>query len=185
MIELIRTEHMDLVSLPAEFYEAMLAGERRQAERVLGVRVAAGWEEGRERFMRGRLHQIWRDRRSQEWIGRAMVLREPAPVMVGDAGFHGPPDGTGMVEVGYGMLPGYRGRGLGTEVARSLLEWAHTEKGIRNFRACVSPGNLPSLRIVAKLGFVKTGVHWDPEDGEEIVHQLDAENGLPWIPKRN
>lgn len=183
MIPPIHSERLDLVSLPAEFYEAMLVGDRPKAERVLGVRVSPGWETGRERFMRGRLQQIWRDRSSQEWIGRAMVLREPDPLMIGDAGFHGPPDPGGTVEVGYGMLPEYWGRGFGTEAARALIHWAHAARGIRRFRASVSPANLPSLRIVAKLGFVRTGVQWDEEDGEETVHELNAENGLPWIPR--
>jgi RimJ/RimL family protein N-acetyltransferase len=41
-------------------------------------------------------------------------------VVVGGIGFHGPPDG-GMVEVGYGVVPGVRGRGVATAALRMLL----------------------------------------------------------------
>ena len=176
----LRTSRLDLVSLEAEFYESMLAGRRVRAEGLLGVPIAPGWEAGREGFMALRLQQIRRDPTCQEWIGRALILRGPEPLMIGHCGFHGPPSAAGVVEIGYGMLPPYWGRGLGTECARRLIEWAHEERGVRRFRASVSPGNLASLRIVAKLGLIRTGVQWDPQDGEEIVHELDADNGLPW-----
>ena len=97
--------------------------------------------------------------------------------MVGHAGFHGPPGVNGpeqpeAVELGYTVFPEFRGRGLATEAARALMDWAREAHGVSHFIASVAPGNKPSLAIVGKLGFVQTGEQWDEEDGLELVFEL-------------
>jgi [ribosomal protein S5]-alanine N-acetyltransferase len=52
------------------------------------------------------------------------------------------------------------------------MDLAEELAGIRHFVLSVSPQNDPSLAIVRKLGFVKTGEHMDEEDGLEHVFEL-------------
>ena len=78
-------------------------------------------------------------------------------VIVGDCGWFGPPDEDGEVEIGYGLAPSARGRGLGTEAVRLLVDWVRSEGGARSVRAEVLPGNEPSLRLLARLGFEDIG----------------------------
>ena len=73
-------------------------------------------------------------------------------VVVGDCGWFGPPDELGEVEIGYGLAPSARGRGLGLQAVSLLLEWVEAQ-GARRVRAEVQPGNEPSLRLLARLGF--------------------------------
>lgn len=98
------------------------------------------------------------------------MLRVPARIMVGYTNFHGPPGVNdlgrpGAAEVGYTVFAPYRGRGIATEVARGLLDWAAREHGVHEFISGVAPDNGPSLRVNEKLGFVPTG---DIVDGERI-----------------
>ena len=70
--------------------------------------------------------------------------------MVGHAGFHGPPgvngpEKSGAVELGYTIFPDFRGRGLATEAARALMDWAEETHGIVHFIASIAPTNEPSL----------------------------------------
>ena len=51
-------------------------------------------------------------------------------VVVGGIGFHGPPSGD-VVEVGYGVVPAARGRGVATEALRLLLDVAAGLEGVR------------------------------------------------------
>ncbi len=173
----IRSRRLDLVSMPPSFMAAVLDGRRGDAADMLGAPLPGGWpEEGGEGFLHRRLDQMRRDPESQAWLVRALVLRSES-LMVGHAGFHGPPGANGpekadAVEFGYTVFPAFRGRGYATEAASALMTWAE-EQGIRHFVASVAPVNEPSLAIVHKLGFVQTGEQWDEVDGLELVFELE------------
>jgi ribosomal-protein-alanine N-acetyltransferase len=77
-------------------------------------------------------------------------------VVVGDCGWFGPPDEDGEVEIGYGLAPSARGRGVATEAVRLLLDWVRTQ-GARTVRAEVLPGNEPSWQLLLRLGFEQVG----------------------------
>jgi RimJ/RimL family protein N-acetyltransferase len=174
----IRSHRLDLVSMSPSFMEAVLDGRRADAAELLGAPLPDGWpDQGGEGFLRRRLDQMRADAKSQAWLVRALVLRSEG-VMVGHAGFHGPPGTNGpakadAVEFGYTVFPAYRRRGYATEAAQGLMTWAGGQ-GIRHFVASVAPDNAPSLAIVRKLGFVQTGEQWDEEDGLELVFELDS-----------
>ncbi len=172
----IRSRRLELVSLSPQVLEALVNGRRGEAEAELSVSLPEDWlDDEVEPFLRLRLGQMQRDPESQRWLVRGVVRRRDHR-MIGHAGFHGPPGSWGIapdkVELGYTVLPPYRGRGYATEAADALMSWAATQ-GIRHFVASVSPENEPSLAIVRRLGFVQTGEQWDEEDGLELVFELD------------
>jgi RimJ/RimL family protein N-acetyltransferase len=61
----------------------------------------------------------------------------------------------GGVEIGYGLAPSARGRGLGTEAVGVLVAWAEQQPGVRRVAARVQVGNEPSRRLLRRLGFVE------------------------------
>jgi RimJ/RimL family protein N-acetyltransferase len=71
-------------------------------------------------------------------------------VVVGDCGWFGPDE---QVEIGYGLAPSARGRGIGLEAVRQLVDWVASQ-GAGSVRGEVLPGNEPSLRLLTRLGFV-------------------------------
>ena len=174
----IVTQRLELVLLTPDVLDALVAGRREEAGALAGIRVPDGWPDERvARFLRLRADQTRKDQAWGQWLVRAIALREPGRPLIGHAGFHGPPgiNGPGAadaVEVGYTVLPEFRGNGYATEAARALLEWARAEHGILRFIASVAPDNVPSLALVRRLGFVQTGRQWDDEDGEELVFEL-------------
>jgi [ribosomal protein S5]-alanine N-acetyltransferase len=173
----ISAARLDLVSLSPDAVEAFLEGRLGEAATLVGGSVPPGWPDDEdERFLRVRLAQMQEKPETQRWLVRALVLREEA-AMAGHAGFHGPPGAHGLasdaVELGYTVFPPYRGRGLATETARALMDWAGAQ-GVRSFVGSVAPGNDASLAILRKLGFVHTGEQWDEEDGLELVFELEC-----------
>lgn len=52
-----------------------------------------------------------------------------------------------------------------------MLDWARGQ-GVHRFRAAIAPDNVPSLAIVARLGFRRVGVQGDELDGIEAVFEL-------------
>jgi [ribosomal protein S5]-alanine N-acetyltransferase len=165
------------VSMTPVFMEALLAGRVDDAADHLRLTLPdAPLGSPAERFLTYRLEQMRRDPLLQRWLARAVALRDAGRLMVGNAGFHGEPgvnsaDAADAVEIGYGILPPHRGQGYATEAVEGLLGWARTQ-GIHHFVASVAPDNAPSLAIILKLGFVRTGEHIDPEDGLEHVFEL-------------
>jgi len=163
--------------MPPAVFEALLEGDGAAAAELLGARVPADLIAEEADFFRLRLGQMQRDPTLQEWLVRAIVLRDSREA-VGHAGFHGRPGKNGRqdpeaVELGYTIYEPYRGRGLATETASALIGWALSEHGIRRFIVSIAPDNEPSLAIARKLGFVQTGELWDDEDGHELVFELE------------
>jgi RimJ/RimL family protein N-acetyltransferase len=100
---------------------------------------------------------------------------------VGRAGFHGPPDADGMVEVGYSIDPQYRRQGYARAALRALLARAEADPGVRTFRATISPGNVASRDLVLAHGLTEVGEQEDDEDGLEIIYELPVD-GRPTPP---
>ena len=115
---------------------------------------------------------------SPDWIARARATPAGDPWAlgytaveratggtVGGGAFKGPPDGSGMVEVAYGIDPPHRGRGFATEVAGALTGFAFASGRVRVVRAHTKPDNAASARVLEKCGFHSVGEVVDPEDG--------------------
>lgn len=83
------------------------------------------------------------------------VRTRPDGLLVGGAGFHGPPV-DGALEVGYGLAASWRGRGLAREAVAGLLDLARSE-GVDRVIAHVDRQNLASMRLLTALGFEAQG----------------------------
>ncbi len=58
-------------------------------------------------------------------------------------------------EVGYILNENFWNKGLTTEALEKLMEKAIKTWGLHRIEALIHPGNIPSLRVVEKLGFYK------------------------------
>ncbi len=177
----IRSERLELVSISADFIEALLDSRRDDAAAELGIAPPGEWPGRHEGFLRLRLRQMREDPAVQPWLARALTLHgDDRRPFVGFAGFHGPPGVNALrradaVELGYEVQPDFRRRGYATETVEALMRWAREENDIRAFVASIAPKNVPSVAIVRKLGFAHVGEHWDEEDGleHEFLLELD------------
>jgi RimJ/RimL family protein N-acetyltransferase len=129
---------------------------------------------------------LWRMRSQQiadspsdaPWVTRfVLVPGEAAPV--GLAGFHGPPDEAGMVEIGYRIDPTQRRRGYARQSLETLLVVACAHPDVHIVRATISPDNHASLSLVKGYGFTEVGEQWDDEDGLEIIFEVPADTRPP------
>lgn len=97
--------------------------------------------------------------------GPRLVVRSFDDLVVGTAGFFGPPDagadGILEAELGFGLVPDAHGHGAGREAVRGLIAAAET-CAVR-VRARVAPENSRSLRLLAVCGF--TELRGSDEDG--------------------
>jgi RimJ/RimL family protein N-acetyltransferase len=116
--------------------------------------------------------QVAADPASAAWV-TGVVWDPDRRLAVGRAGFHGPPDARGMVEVGYAVVPEHRRRGYARAALAALLDRARRETAVRVVRLSIAPDNVASQRVALPFGFREVGEQVDPEDGLEVVHELD------------
>jgi ribosomal-protein-alanine N-acetyltransferase len=85
--------------------------------------------------------------------------------VIGNASFTGPPDHDGAVEIAYGVVPEYQGRGYATEAAQALVAYAQTDGRVRIIRAHTLAERNASTRVLEKCGFRLVAELTHPTDG--------------------
>lgn len=85
-------------------------------------------------------------------FGMYEIVEIATTAVVGGIGFHRPPDRSGAVEIGYGIVPSRWDQGLGTEAVEEAVELAQRH-GARSVTARTLPANVASRRVLEKAGF--------------------------------
>ena len=98
--------------------------------------------------------------------------------IVGSSGFHDFPDANGMIEIGYGIVPQKQNQGFGKELLLGSWNWIANFPGVKTLRYTVAPDNAPSIHVINSLGFDFKGEQIDPEDGVELIYELEIEKYL-------
>lgn len=99
------------------------------------------------------------------WKDGFGVLHVPDNILIGFCSFTGPPTADEMVEIAYGIAPGYQGRGHATEAARAIVDYALASGRVRTIQAHTLPEHNASTRVLLKCGFTLSGEIIHPTDG--------------------
>ena len=162
----IETARLRLIPYAPRHLLALIEGHP-QFEEQFGLPAAEGM---REFMYSGDISAAWLAQlrtatEANVWVhGFAVVHRESNSV-IGTEGFKGPPDAEGVVEIGYGIVPAFQGRGFATEATAALVRFACEGDQVRLIRAHTLPVANASTRVLAKCGFTRIGEVVDPEDG--------------------
>ena len=164
--------HVQLVPLSAAVFAALADGDLAAAERISPVPLSP--------FFAGPdWTSVWRRRARQladspgdaGWVTQ-VIWDVDRQLAVRRAGFHGPPDDAGMVEIGYAVDPAFRRRGYARRPAHPA--GAGPARTGRVTRLSIGPGNTASRQLAGWYGFVQVDVQLDDEDGLELVYQRSA-----------
>jgi RimJ/RimL family protein N-acetyltransferase len=99
------------------------------------------------------------DPEGQGWYGWAILANEgerAPPRLIGIAALVGRPDDDGDVELAFGLLPEFRGRGFGGETVRALAAWGFAN-GAKRVIAHLDAEDTSAAHTLAKNGFADTG----------------------------
>lgn len=159
----IETSRLLLVPATEEDLLLLTEGEA-EFEKVKNLSVAPGYLE----FPEALPFTLEKARTSPEperrwWAAHLFIHREDRALM-GLGGYKGPPQ-DGVVEIGYGTSPAYRGQGFATEAAQALRDWAFTQPQVTGVCAHTLAQPNASTRVLEKAGFTRTAEIEDPDDG--------------------
>lgn len=163
---------LDVRALTADSIRALYAGRDDWAA---GQPELAGvvWPDSDRRVLRHRVEALDADPAAAPYLLH-VAIRDGE--FVGRIGCHEGPRPDGSVEIGYAVAADQRGKGLGGQLVDGFLSWLAT-RGVTSVVASVRPDNGPSLRLLARRGFVETGERWDDEDGRELLLTRPPEAG--------
>ena len=99
------------------------------------------------------------------WKYGFAVVQLASGSVIGNAGFTGLPNSDGTVEIAYGIVPDYEGRGYATEAAAALVAYARADGRVRAICAHTLPARNASTRVLEKCGFRLAGELNHPTDG--------------------
>jgi RimJ/RimL family protein N-acetyltransferase len=163
---------VEVLALTRPVFEALAAGDPVAADAAAPVPLPPSFADpGWASVWQVRAAQVAADPGLATWV-TGVVWDPDRRLAVGRAGFHGPPDGRGMVEIGYAVLPEHRRRGYARAALAALLDRARREPAVRVVRLSIAPDNAASLATARPFGFVRVGEQVDEVDGLEVVYEL-------------
>ena len=108
----------------------------------------------RERMKQWLLRNL--DHQARYGYGLFSVILKANGELVGDCGLeHTEVEGSPEVEIGYDFLSAYWGRGLATEAASAVRDYAFDQLGLPRVISLIRSDNLASIRVAQKTGMVK------------------------------
>lgn len=167
----LEAEDTYLVQLPAEVIHALSRGDLEGTQRfsdtaltpyLVSLECLGVWRLDSE--------QVAAASGGTGWVAR-LIVDFGAERTVGWAGFRGPPDSSGTVEIGYAVDPVHRRKGYARAALVILLEKAETLPEVRTLRASLSVDDPLCRRLVTQYGFVDVGEHEDDQRGPVTVFE--------------
>lgn len=71
----------------------------------------------------------------------------------------------GVIDIGYGVAPSRQNRGIAGRAIGEIVRWARGDSRVHAITAETSTTNIASQRVLARNGFLQTGIREDEEDG--------------------
>ena len=154
---MIETERLELIPFAREHYDAILKDDNVSLGKLLDVETPESWTvyaDAREAVpVLIRFFESLGDDLS--W-GSYFIILQKEHKLIGTCGFKGNPDFDNYVEIGYEVHPQFQSRGIGTEAAKALIDFAFT-KNIDGIKAHTLRDKNNSVRILQTLGFTFQG----------------------------
>ena len=156
----IETPRLMLMCCDQQMLEALFESESALAT-LLDIRIPGVWTEFGERAFRWTYNKIKHENADMRWWTYLPILKQER-ILAGSCGFKGEPR-NGVVEIGYEVARDYRGRGLGTEIASALIEFAWQHEPVTAVQAHTLGMENESCRVLRKCGMKKILEIDDPE----------------------
>jgi RimJ/RimL family protein N-acetyltransferase len=113
---------------------------------------------------------------ARRWIdaGIQFAIEDTGADLVGIVGFEDVNEQTARAMIGYWIVSGATGRGIGRRAVGLALDWARAQGRLRVVWAVVADANLASRRVLEVNGFRLVGTQGVDERGDtELLYERD------------
>ncbi|SOC15489.1 ribosomal-protein-alanine N-acetyltransferase [Ureibacillus xyleni] len=86
-----------------------------------------------------------------------ITLKEQG-VVIGSCGFHNYVSQHFRTEIGFELSKEQWGKGIATEAVAAIINYGFEQMNFQRIEALIEPPNLPSQKLVEKLGFIREGL---------------------------
>jgi len=163
----IRTRRLTLYAATLEHVRTELENPGRLSV-LLDAEVSTAWPSGEYdrdamEFFRTRLEEGGAE--AEGWYGWYAVREgdlDGPRALVGAGGYFGPPDRSGVVEIGFSVLPEWQRRGYASEIAEALVTRAFAKPGVKQVIAHTTPSNVASVAVLMRCGFQQVATRARP-----------------------
>ncbi|MFT3846174.1 MAG: GNAT family N-acetyltransferase [Lacibacter sp.] len=159
----IETKNLQLIPCDTEILTAAILGDEILAKKI-NVTVQDNWTEFGVAALQYSLDRLTDSEDEKNWW-TYFPIHKLDNKLIGSGGYKGKPTNDGTVELGYEIAPGYRNRGLATEMTNGFIENAFKDTRVKSIIAHTLGQDNPSTRVLQKCGFKKVEEMNDPDDG--------------------
>src|SRR5918998_6924983 len=147
----IRTDRLRLIAVEP-FHAEALSRDKREFAEILGVAVPDGWPQFPEAFSPPEDGGFRRSERPPTDWRDYFFVHPRERTLVGNGGFAGDPDDSGVAEIGYEVAPEHQNRGYATEAARAMIGYAFAHEEVRAVVAHTLAETNASNAVLRKVG---------------------------------
>ncbi len=79
-----------------------------------------------------------------------VVVEKSTRLIVAELGFKGEPTGNGDIEIGYGTMPAFQGKGFMTEAVGGMVRWGKGRPDVQCMLAETDETNAASIKVLLK-----------------------------------
>jgi len=78
-------------------------------------------------------------------------------------------EGVDHVDIGYGLLPNFRGKGYAFEATKAIYDYGYKQLKLEKIVAIVNPDNPTSIQLLSKLGMEFEKMVRLPDEEKDIM----------------
>jgi RimJ/RimL family protein N-acetyltransferase len=150
----ILTDRLELIPGSAPQIQAALVSDLPELGKLLNAAIPPTWP---PQFLdadalRFTLERVTASPADACWWLHFVVLRDPR-ILIGSAGYKGPPSLDGTVEVGYGIVSDQHRRGYASEAVRGMVRHAFSLPSVTRVVAETLPELIGSIGVLQRCGF--------------------------------
>jgi [ribosomal protein S5]-alanine N-acetyltransferase len=174
---MIETKNLQLLPVERIHVEAFLRNKSELAA-ILNVTVPNSWPHFPEAFSLPADESRESNPPATDWRGYFFIHPKNG-MLVGNGGFKGSPDESGIIEIGYEIASEYWNRGFATEAARGMIDYAFAHEEVQVVMAHTLAEKNASNSVLQKVGMQFITEVDDSEEGKIWRWQISRDEYHP------